>query len=157
MSNVNDLAVRLSAIKAVRDHLDTAERATKTALRGLLDAGDRKHARLPNGEDAATITVTAPKDGLRVTDAAAFTAWCKTHHPDAIIEQVRTSDQAAILAAATKTGDMPDGVDYRPAGAPTVTVRMTADQQDALMDAFRNGRIAFADVLALGARNEPDK
>ena len=154
--NANDLATRLAAIKAARVVLDRQEAAAKAALLAELGPGDRKHA-LVDGADCATVSVSASQPGLVVDDSRAFLAWCKAHAPESVEERVRETGRKAIFTAALRSGELPDGVSLGPDRDPVVSVRMTADQQDALMAAFRNGRIALADVLALGARNEPDK
>lgn len=147
--NANDLATRLAAIKAAKTLLDREEKAAKTALLAELGPGDRKHARV-DGADCATVSVSGAEPGLTVDDPDAFLAWCKTNTPDAVEERVRDTSKRAIFTAALRSGDMPDGVGLGPDRAPTVTVRMTSDQQDALLGAFRSGRLQFNDVLALG-------
>lgn len=150
MTSVNSLAVQLAAIRALQDHLRGLEHDTKAELRQHLDGGDRKYARLPDGETVATVSVTSPKERVVVADDAAFTRWCRTAHPDAVVETVRASDRAAILAAVEDSGEVPDGVAFMPGGDPVVTVRMTNPQREAITAAWREG--AVADVLALTNR-----
>lgn len=147
--NANDLATRLAAIKAAKTILDREETAAKAALLAELGPGDRKHARV-DGADCATVSVSAAEPGLVVTDADAFLAWCRANAPEAVEERVRDVSKRAIFTAALRSGDLPDGVELGPDRVPAVMVRMTAAQQDALMDAFQAGILTLGNVLALG-------
>ena len=148
--SVTELATRLTAIKTAARVLADAERDTKAALLDAVGPGRTVHAWV-DGADCGTVSVTKPAPpGLTVTDDAAFLAWCRVNAPHAIVETVRDIDRRAILTHATETGDLPDGVDLASSQSrPTVSVRMSGEQREALIDAFETGRLSVADVIGL--------
>ena len=141
-----DLATRAALVKAMIDVLRDVDAATKTALMDVLDPGDRKHASV-DGRDCGTVSVSKGRESWKVTDDAAFTRWVKTHRPDAIVESVRKSDQASILAGIKGDGEVPDGVEPS-FGDPYVSVRLTDDQRSELIAAFRSGAARLPELDA---------
>src|SRR5690348_16486127 len=101
-------AVELAALKAVKDRLTALDAETKAALMdGDLDPGDRKAARLPDGTEVGTVSVSVGRAAkLKVVDERAFLAWVKVNRPSAIVEAVRSSDQEDLLAKAEKSGEL---------------------------------------------------
>lgn len=134
MSQARQLALRLAAIKAVKDVVTAAEKAAKAEAADVLDPGDRKNAVTDDGASVGTITYAQPSDALRVVDESAFLAWVKQNRPSAVVESVRESDKTSILTAAQATGELPDGVDLV-TRAGYITVRQSPAQVAALMAA----------------------
>ena len=89
---LRDLVNQTVAAKAVADELGRLIAGNKAKIMRDLDAGDRKHATVA-GVDCGTVSVSSPDERFAVGDVAAFTAWVKTHRPDAIVttESVRPS------------------------------------------------------------------
>jgi hypothetical protein len=97
--STRDLAVKLAAIKAVKDALGKAEAITKVHLEEALDPGDRKDARLgPDDPSLGTITYSKTSAKAVVTDRAAFTAWATNAYPTEVRVPV-TLDADDMLAA----------------------------------------------------------
>lgn len=146
--NVNEVAVELSLIKAMKDALAVAEKKAKAELQEVIARGTA-YATVPNLGEVGTVVVTADVAGTwQVVNEAAFLAWVKEHRPGAIVESVRESDKKVILAEVEKLGVLPDGVDLGEGRAGYVTVRQTDVQRDTLVQAYRD------DVGWLLARTE---
>ena len=105
---------------------------TKPSLLEHMGPGGKLHAYV-GGLDVGTVSVTDPKprEVLKITDEAAFTAWVKANHPDVIVETVAPwfSATANLTALIAHTGEMPDGVELTErVGSPTVQVRLSEGQ-----------------------------
>lgn len=105
---------------------------TKQSLLEHMGPGGKLHAYV-GGLDVGTVSVTDPKprEVLKITDEAAFTAWVKANHPDVIVETVAPwfSATANLTALIAHTGEMPDGVEITErVGSPTVQVRLSEGQ-----------------------------
>lgn len=147
MSTLQDALVRLAVAKAIADQAAKATEAGKLVVKG--EVGGRMGATgavLPDGTEGATVSISKPtvkKGGeLYVHDRAAFTKWCIENRPDAIEQVVRGTSEAAILAAARKSGDMPDGVEVTnpsTSGGGSVIVRQTPEQLANLVRNWRAG------------------
>ena len=144
---LRDLVNQTVAAKAVADELGRLIAGNKAKIMRDLDAGDRKHATVA-GVDCGTVSVSSPDERFAVGDVAAFTAWVKTHRPDAIVttESVRSSDQTSILAGIPESGEIPDGVELV-VGDPVVSLRMTQPQRAAMLAAVRAGSIGVPELL----------
>jgi hypothetical protein len=94
----NDLAIKLAVIKMVKDAAAAAETDAKYHLEQAMDPGDRKHARLPDGTDAGTVSFSTKSAKAVVTDRAAFTAWATDAAPPEVRVQV-TLDADDVLGA----------------------------------------------------------
>lgn len=141
--STNEILLRLAAIKAVRDVLTKVEKDAKDELlgevRGRMGATS---ATLEDGTEAATVSVSLGKAAtLYVADERAFLKWVRENRPTAIVESVRSSDQASILEEAKSTGEIPDGVELGNPGERYVTVRQSADQRTATVAAWRRGEL----------------
>lgn len=147
--SAREVALRLAALKAVKDALTKEEGSSKGALMDDLDPGDRKQAALPDGTKVATVSVSQREAAFKVTDERAFLAWVKEHRPTAIVEAVRESDQKSILEGIATSGEMPDGVELGEPGAPYVSVRQSAEQAEALVAAWRRGEVALPNLGAI--------
>lgn len=148
-TNTNDILLRLAAIKAVKDSLTGLETEAKAELLGTVRGRmGATTATLDSDEaEAATVTISlGAQPHPYVADQQAFLQWCKANRPHAIVEAVRATDQAAILAAIPDTGEWPDGVAMSQAGSRSVTVRQTAAQRTATVDAWRRGELPLPNL-----------
>jgi hypothetical protein len=91
------LATKLAVIHAVEGAVKDAKATTKAALENHLDAGDRMYAR-HDGEEVGTISRSKSSATARVTDRAAFTAWCADAYPGEV-RVTLTLDADVLLAA----------------------------------------------------------
>lgn len=144
MSTVRELALDLAVVKAMADTIKGVEADLKANALQLLDPGDRKHATV-DGVDCGTVSVSSPTSRWSVVDDAAFTAWVGKNHPTAMVQVVRDSDRKAILDGIAVSGEVPDGVSER-SGASYVSVRLTTAQREALVAAYRSGRVAIPEL-----------
>lgn len=148
--SVNEVAVELSLIKAMKDSLAVAEKNAKAELQEAVARGTA-YATVPQLGEVGTVVVTADSQGTwQVVDEGAFVAWVKEHRPSAIIESVRESDKKSILADIEKAGVLPDGVDLGEGRAGYVTVKQTPLQRATLVQAYRD------DVGWLLGMHDPD-
>lgn len=157
MSNLQKILLDLAILKAIADHAEKAITRRKADLK--TEVGGRMGAAaamLPDGSEAATVSITKPSPGKRggepyVANPQAFLQWCKEHRPDAILESVHGASQQAILADVKETGDLPDGVALTeptgPSGGGVVQVRQSEEQRLALIHQYHAGRINLPDVL----------
>jgi hypothetical protein len=147
---LGDVALDLAAVKAVKEHVTALWENLRAEAAPLLEPGDRKAAKLPDGSTGASIVKTDPKPTTvwRVTDDRAFLAWVKEHRPTAIVEVVRSSDITSILGAIPTDGVVPDGVEeVETVGRPTVSVTQTTAQRQAVIDAWRTGSLVLPDAM----------
>lgn len=134
MSTKTELANRAAIASWIRKRAAAILADTKRDLADIMDEGDRSYA-IVDGDKIGTVSVSSPEVKPAITDPAAFTAWVKANKPDAIEETVAdwykaTANLAAVIA---KTGEVPDGVEMV-AGAPTVSVRVSGKQEEALSE-----------------------
>ena len=132
---------------------------TKPSLLEHMGPGGKLHAYV-GGLDVGTVSVTDPKprEVLKITDEAAFTAWVKANHPDVIVETVAPwfSATANLTALIAHTGEMPDGVEITErVGSPTVQVRLS-EGQIANLEGLAAGS-AFAAYITTGEPEEATK
>lgn len=136
--SVNEVAVELSLIKAMKDALAAAEKKAKAELQEVIARGTA-YATVPDLGEVGTVVVTADSAGTwAVENEAAFLAWVKEHRPSAIVEAVRDSDKKVILAEVEKLGVLPDGVGLSEGRAGYVTVKQTPVQRDTLVRAYHD-------------------
>ena len=149
------MAVKLAAIKAVRDALDAAEKDAKAALAAAgMGPGDRVHARVSDGVSGGTVSMSAPKGTWKVRDEDAFTRWVQESRPDEIVPSVRASYKTHVLRNVEKTGEVPDGVEFAE-GSSFVTVRLTDEQRQAITEALMGGEVDWKGLLAI--ESAPDE
>lgn len=141
-----ETAVKLAAIKALEATVKSLNAEEKQALLEILESGDRKVAKLPDGTAIATVSVSTRSASWDVVDEQKFLAWVKENRPSAIVEQVRDSDRKHILSQIDETGELPDGVAEVPESEPYVTVRQSAEQRDAVVAAWRSGALELPNV-----------
>lgn len=146
--NAREAAARAAILKTLYDQVKAAFTAAKADVMDHLDPGDRKHAVLDNGGDLGTVSVSIGRASAAVHDETAFLKWVRENRPDEIVETVRPSFRAHILKIAADTGapvvnddgEYVDGIEVR-TGEPYVSVRQTADQRDAVLEAYDAGHL----------------
>lgn len=128
--NAREHAVRLAVLKALSEEVKRVDIEARKAAKDEFVAGDRITATLEDGTVVGSVTRTKlePESvAWAVVDPQAFLAWCKANRPTAVVENVRSSDQQAILAdlESGKVTEVPDGVDAIdvPAKGGTLQVR----------------------------------
>lgn len=146
MSEVREAAARAAAAQYLTRLARDLLAGERDVLAAVMMPGDRIVAR-HGGVPIGTVTMTDPKpvEKVTVTDEGALLSWCRVHAPEAVIETVAPwftapGNLAAVIAQA---GEVPDGVEVvTVTGEPTVTVRLSAAQREALA--------AIPEVAALG-------
>lgn len=151
---VNQIALELALVKVLKTRIGQVETTIKGELNQHLHRGT-VYAQLADGVDVATVVVTAESEApLVVEDERALLEWVKANRPTAVVESVRSSDLADILAKAKKTGEMPPGIGFGKGKAGSVSVgAQSKAQEDALLDAYRAGSLAvdLGHVLSISA------
>lgn len=155
MSTMRATLMQAAAAKLVADQATTVLTSCKEALMEFLDPGDSKHATPIDARDCDCLTVSVSKVTSKwaVKDEKLFLAWMKKHRPDSIIETVRASDQAAVLAdidSGRLNGEVPDGVEAVTGGG-KMSVSQTSTQAANLRSLLQDG-----DVLELLTDLFPD-
>lgn len=115
----------------------------------------------------AQVTLTEPKTGF-VVDEAGFLAWCKQEHPSEVqvtvpapVESVRPAWRKALLARMTveqdgtvvdsETGRVLDFVEVAEPPPPSTRLTFKTGGREEVARAYRDGRLALPDLLALPA------
>jgi hypothetical protein len=94
MNDTRIAAVRVAAMKAIKDEASRLYDVARALVDGQLDPGDRKRAVLPTGEEVGTISKSDPKPRAVVDDDAVLLAWAKSEAPDEVLIET-TIDVAA--------------------------------------------------------------
>jgi hypothetical protein len=158
MSDARQAAIRVAALKALRDKVSDAYNQARADAVAALSPGDRLHAALPDGSDIGTVSVVDGKTSAKVTNPAALLKWVQVNAPDEVeqVPQVRESYLGALLARCenvdgaamhAKTGELLPGVRFE-TGDPYARVTQTHDQAEAFVSAWRAGTLAPDAVLA---------
>ena len=159
MSNWEELARWSVVRKWLAERLAVARREDPAAH--TLPVGTRLPVKL-DGELAGMVSIPKPRVTVSVTDAGKFLRWVEEHRPDEIetVRVVRQSYADAIRRSVRErggwlnpeTGEIEDvpGLEADQ-GSPTVTVSLTAEADDVIARAWRNGEISPASVLPLEA------
>lgn len=170
--------LRLALTKAIADtiaeHLvEMRQEHFEALLEQYTENGIKQFSvKLPDGTKAATVTLSEQKAVYEVTDAAKFLDWARAKRPEAIetiqvpaqeayeYDQVNKRAEERLLKSLDHQGDLPfdavtgeivEGVTYRPAGRPkSFSIRFETDGRAKVLDAWRVGdlaEIAGTDVL----------
>jgi hypothetical protein len=102
-----DAAVKLAAIKAVKDAVAAAETDAKAYLTGAMDPGDRKNAVLGE-ESVGTVSYSKTSAKAVVNDRAAFTSWATDAHPEEVRVEVTLDADDVLAALLFRTGQVLD-------------------------------------------------
>jgi hypothetical protein len=159
MIDAREAAIRVAALKALKDRVIDAYNQARVDAVAALSPGDRLHAALPDGSDIGTVSCSPAKTTAKVTDPPALLAWVKVNAPDELenVPRVRESYVGALLARCenvdgqamhAKTGELLPGVRFE-TGEPYARVTQTHDQQTAFVEAWQAGQLeAVLAVLA---------
>jgi hypothetical protein len=171
--SLKEAAAREAYLKTLLDVVNDAYKEARSETQSLLDSaaaetGTRQVAvTLPDGDDIATVSLTAGEAAARVVDSEKFKAWVLENYGSEIKREFVTSVQPAfekkLLAELTAAGgtewsdpengvihDVP-GVEMAPARARTHAVRFKKDGRDQVMQAWRAGRLAAVALPELTA------
>jgi hypothetical protein len=75
MSDARQAAIRVAALKALRDKVSDAYNQARADAVAALSPGDRLHAALPDGADIGSVTVVVGKTTAQVTNPSALLEW----------------------------------------------------------------------------------
>jgi hypothetical protein len=153
MTNAIQAAIRVAALKALRDKVSDAYNQARADAVAALSPGDRLHAALPDGSDIGTVSVGGGKTTAKVTNPLDLLEWVKVNAPDEVetVARVRESYVGALLARCenvdgaamhAKTGELLPGVRFE-TGEPYARVTQTHDQVEAFVAAWRRREINF--------------
>lgn len=159
-----DHALRTLAVaKMLKDRIYAAEKQAKAYLATKVMAEkDRKTVTDDQGRDIATVSMTKPRQkpgtgGWVITDPIALQVWCDKHgertggKPSVVFpEWFEAPDELARLVA-KYDGEIPDGLVEVPAeyGDPSITVRQTPAQADALLQNFGSATALLESVAPI--------
>lgn len=144
MTDDRSLAVQAVSLKVLADMVAERQREVKSDLAESMVQGDRKSARLANGESVGSVTFTNGSPVARVVDERALVAWVTAMYPEEVETQIRPAFREAILKASAGAGMpmCPDGTADVPGielghSTPYLTVRPDKAKLPLLMDALR--------------------
>lgn len=159
-----DLAVRLVAIRVLKDRLTQHENSLRAAVREAMVEGDRDVCVVDVGDGGkplpvGTVGLAKAAESWRVTDTAALLEWVKANRPTEVVsvEQVRPAYVTALLAQVKADGGIADdngelvevpGVECR-TGEPTLQVKPNHDAARLVETAWNAGTLTMADLLAV--------
>lgn len=177
MSDVQQQAMLAAVLKALLDEVrkvyDVARAEADDSLVKLNDQLGVKtiEVRLPGYDGAvAQVTLSEPKTGF-VVDEAGFLAYCKAEHPTEVqatvpepVESVRPGWRKALLARMKvepdgtvvdgQTGRILDFVKVAEPPPPSTTLTFKKGGREEVAAAYRDGRLALPDLLALPAAEQ---
>lgn len=144
-----DRALRTLALaKLLKDQIRTAENHAKAYLMKVMDPMDTKKPVDDDGVDVATITMSKPRikpgtGAFTITDPIALAAWADTRDiahggkSTVVFPEWFTAPKQLEALARQAGGEVPDGLEWVPEeyGDPSITVRQTPAQADALIRA----------------------
>lgn len=164
------LALAEVALKTLREEIDGQLADVRAAIQCELDdTGVRTlDARLPDGTQVGTISRSTSRPKAAVVDEPQFRAWVEDHTGGREIIcrsvcEVRAAYRAKLLAEMTQAGaaeitdpDMGEilavpGVEVTAPRAASHTVRVSDEQQAAIITAWRTGQLAALDLPQLTA------
>lgn len=108
----------VSAYSYIKNSMETLRRDSIDYLNEVMEPGDSKKAKAPDGTEIATVSKPMPteKQTIQVTDVTKFVAWCEKHGVEYAMAEPQLADWVttkenlnAILDA--NGGELPDGMD----------------------------------------------
>ena len=113
MSDASILAVQATALKLLQAEVAARLDQVKAQLEQCMEPDTSQRARLLNGTKVGTVTYTAGRSAMRVSNEGALVTWLSEHYPDLIQPRVEVKPWALkqLLDASTEAGQpmMPDG------------------------------------------------
>lgn len=177
MSDVRQAAMRAAVLKALLDEVRKVYDAARAeADGGLVQLNGELgvttiEVRLPGyDQPVAQVSLSAPKTGY-VIDEAGFLAYCKREHPSEVevttpqpVESVRPAWRKALLGRMLveedgavvdrETGRVLEFVEVVEPGPPSTTMTFKKGGREEVARAYRDGRLALPDLLALPSSSE---
>ncbi|SCG15550.1 hypothetical protein GA0070610_1784 [Micromonospora echinofusca] len=174
MSEIRQESMRAAVLKALMDEVKKVYDAARAEADGRLIELNRAigvktiEVRLPGyDQPVAQVTLSEPKTGY-VVDEAGFLAWCKQEHPSEVqvttpapVESVRPAWRKALLGRMKvepdgtvvdgETGRVLDFVEVAEPPPPSTTLTFKKGGREEVARAYRDGRLALPDLLALPA------
>ncbi|MBL6280132.1 hypothetical protein JMF97_28620 [Micromonospora fiedleri] len=170
-------AMRAAVLKALLDEVKKAYDAARTeADSGMVGLNHSFgvttiEVRLPGYDSAvAQVTLNEPKTGF-VVEEAGLLAYCKAEHPTEVqatvpepVESVRPAFRKALLGRLRverdgtvvdgETGRVLDFVKVAEPGPPSTTLTFKKGGREEVAAAYRDGRLALPELLALPAARQ---
>lgn len=146
MSELLDAATRAAIVSALRSQVMEAYELARNEVGEQMNPGDRKAAQLGN-ERLGYVVMTTGSTRFKVTNDDVFTQWVAEHHPEELVQAVRSSYRNKVLDDAKRFGQAVDvhsgelipGVDVVQ-GAPYVTVKLAEDAGDIIAANWEQAR-----------------
>lgn len=143
--NRREIATRLVIQKTVIDLLREANDIERAGAQTEFDEPGVSEPAKVGDTRIGTVLVGKGRETWKVTDPRAFLAWVTDTRPDELVQSVRESFTAAVLASCKKEGgwidtdtgeiSVPPGV-ARSTGDPILTVKPNEDARAAVLDAL---------------------
>ncbi|MGA5506862.1 hypothetical protein [Streptomyces umbrinus] len=168
MSNLRELGIEEATLKALADTVTDRLKAVRAQTQAGLDDAEEQSgtrqvvAKLPNGTQVATLSLTEPKPEAKITDAEAFQAWVMETFPDEIqrrfVAEVRAAFAEKLLGQMTaagvarlldtETGELHDvpGVEVKATRSRNHSLRFKPGGRDAIAAAWQAGELALPGV-----------
>ena len=105
-----ELAAVVLLQRAVLDELKAVEAQRRDEMAAQMRPGDAIVAHIDGDMPLGRVRMDKPRVSARVTDEAAFLAWCRVHAPEQVqtVEMVRPAYREAVLRA---KGALPERID----------------------------------------------
>jgi hypothetical protein len=140
-------ALRKAAIAAhiVKVASQEKEKALRE-LREYMAPGDTSKPMI-DGLQVGTVSFSSPQPRYQVVDEKALVAWLEWNKPEAVhkVPAPWFTATAALDGFIKQTGEVPDGVEVV-RGAPSISVRVSAKQAEAIRDLISTGDISLLEI-----------
>nr|DAV54728.1 MAG TPA: hypothetical protein [Caudoviricetes sp.] len=100
-----------------------------------------------DGLQVGTVSFSSPQPRYQVVDEKALVAWLEWNKPEAVhkVPAPWFTATAALDGFIKQTGEVPDGVEVV-RGAPSISVRVSAKQAEAIRDLISTGDISLLEI-----------
>lgn len=145
MSKENALRKAAIAAHIVKVASQEKEKALRE-LREYMAPGDTSKPMI-DGLQVGTVSFSSPQPRYQVVDEKALVAWLEWNKPEAVhkVPAPWFTATAALDGFIKQTGEVPDGVEVV-RGAPSISVRVSAKQADAIRDLISTGDISLLEI-----------
>lgn len=156
--SLRETTLTIAVLKVLADEIAARLTAVKEDAKGtFIDLGATAAVpELPDGTKVATVTLAgAGKRSASVTSPNMLLAWVAENHPDEIVKAIRDSYLQKLLDTAKAegrpvdptTGEVVPGITVSDSN-PYLSVRFKPGGKDAIIAAWRAGRLADIDLVA---------
>lgn len=145
MSKENALRKAAIAAHIVKVASQEKEKALRE-LREYMAPGDTSKPMI-DGLQVGTVSFSSPQPRYQVVDEKALVAWLEWNKPEAVhkVPAPWFTATAALDGFIKQTGEVPDGVEVV-RGAPSISVRVSAKQAEAIRDLISTGDISLLEI-----------